>query len=68
MQVRALKKWIERVRSTKFARDRVFKYNQIRDRIYKVACFREMQSKYRGKKAFSLKLSNMAAKFDNKNI
>ena len=64
-QVRALRKWIERVRTTQFARDRIAKYKVIKDKIYRRACFREMCSKYRVFKAFYLKLSNMSKKYDN---
>ena len=34
LTVRAIRKWIERVRVTKFSRDRVAKYNQLKNEIY----------------------------------
>lgn len=64
-QVRAIRKWIERVRATKFARDRIAKYNEIRSRLYKQAVFGALQSKYQRAKALCLRLANMAEKFDN---
>lgn len=65
LQVRALRKWIERVRTTQFCRDRIAKYQMIRSNVYKRAVFNAFKGKYTREKALVLKLANMAKKFDN---
>ena len=68
LTVRAIRKWIERVRVTKFSRDRVAKYNQVKNEIYMRACFRELKAKYKREKSLCVQLSNLAKKFDNQGL
>ena len=65
---RLIKKWRYRTETTIEARGAYNKFQYKRDLLYKKACFRELMSKTQRDKAFCAKLSNTAAKYDNKNL
>lgn len=63
--MRSVKKWRGRTESTKFARGCFAKFATLKGNLYKRAIFRVLKLKYQRAKGLALKLSNMAAKFDN---
>lgn len=66
--MRAVKKWRGRAESTKFARGCYTRFMALKAKIYKRACFRVLMLKYQREKALVLRLSSVAAKFDNRGL
>ena len=62
-----MKKWRARAETTIHARGAYNNFRAKQAYIYKNACFREMMLKHHRDKALITKLSNTAAKFDNRN-
>ena len=65
---RQIKKWRARTEATVAARAAFEKMQQRRALIYKRAIYNTLMLKHHREKQLTLRLSNMARKFDNKNL
>ena len=65
---RLIKKWRVRTETTLACRGAYNKFQEKRNLLYTKAVFRELMCKHHRDKALAIKLSNTAAKFDNKQI
>ena len=63
---RLIMKWRSRTDATIKARGAINKFEEKRQLIYKRAVYREFMLKHHREKALVLRLSNTAAKFDNR--
>ena len=63
---RLIKKWRVRTETTLACRGAYNKFQEKRNLLYTKAVFRELMCKHHRDKALAIKLSNTAAKFDNK--
>lgn len=66
--MRLIKKWRARTEMTIACRGAYQKFQEKRNLLYTKAVFRELMCKHHRDKALVVKLSNTAAKFDNKQL